>query len=288
MAGSGPAGMLLQAADEAARAALASVPDLDGLLARHLAAARAAWPEVALDEARFLRHVAARCTAERAAAFERLPAADLYLACACLGGDPAAVRAFDRDLLADVAVAVTLLPGGAALVDEVKAILREQLFVGARPLLENYAGAGSLRGWLRSIAVRTALRLRRAERAAAPLEEVFFLELATGDDPELRHMKETYRRELQAALAEAVAALTVRQRNLLRQHFIDGLSVDELGRLYRVHRATAARWAAAARADLIDATRRSLRARLGVTDSQVQSIVRLVLSQMEISLDRFP
>ena len=42
--------------------------------------------------------------------------------------------------------------------------------------------------------------------------------------------------------AEAFAALESRERNLLRYALGDGLSVDAIGTLYRVHRATAARW----------------------------------------------
>ena len=98
-------------------------------------------------------------------------------------------------------------------------------------------------------------------------------------------MKETYRREFNASLERALDSLTARQRNLLRQQYIDGLSIDELGRLYGVHRATAARWAQAARLALIDATRQILDERLALTDSEFRSLVRLVISQLELRLD---
>jgi hypothetical protein len=49
-----------------------------------------------------------------------------------------------------------------------------------------------------------------------------------------------------------------RARNLLRQHVLDGLTIDELARLYRAHRATCARWLADARSELALHTRRHL------------------------------
>jgi hypothetical protein len=44
-------------------------------------------------------------------------------------------------------------------------------------------------------------------------------------------MKETYRAELNASLRRALDAMTLRQRNLLRQQYLDGLSIDELSDL---------------------------------------------------------
>lgn len=269
---------------EAACAAFAAIDGLDHQLAAHLAAAHAAWPAIALPDQRFLHHVAARMSAERAASFAALPAADLYIALACLDGDPAAIRAFEDRYFAELGPILGAI-GAADLRDEVAQALRELLLVGSHPALTGYAGLGSLRGWLRSITVRTARRLRRGDHRAQPVDDSFFLDLAAADNVELRQMKETYRAEFNASLQRALAAMTPRQRNLLRQQYIDGLSIDELGRLYGVHRATAARWAQAARHELIAATRRILDERLALTDSEFRSLVRLVISQLELSLD---
>ena len=65
---------------------------------------------------------------------------------------------------------------------------------------------------------------------------------------------------------------------------IDELSIDKLGALYRVHRATAARWVASARRALVDATRDQMITRLGVDSVELDSIIRLVRSQLEISI----
>ena len=269
---------------EDTRAAFEAVAGLEPLLATHLSAARAAWPGVQISDERFLRHVAERVSPERAASFAALPAADLYIARACLDGDAAAIRAFEDRYFAELGAVLGAI-GAADQRDEVAQALREQLLVGARPALASYAGLGSLRGWLRSITVRTARRLRRGDPRAQPVEDSFFLDVAASDNVELRQMKETYRREFNASLERALDSLTARQRNLLRQQYIDGLSIDELGKLYGVHRATAARWAQAARLALIEATRQILDERLALTDSEFRSLVRLVISQLELRLD---
>src|SRR5205809_336497 len=63
------------------------------------------------------------------------------------------------------------------------------------------------------------------------------------------------RRVYREAFAAALATLTARDRNLLRQMYLYGATVDELGVLYAVHRATAARWIAQIRDTLLRRTR---------------------------------
>jgi RNA polymerase sigma-70 factor (ECF subfamily) len=64
------------------------------------------------------------------------------------------------------------------------------------------------------------------------------------------------------------------------------LTVDILGRLHGVHRATAARWVEAARASVVRAVRRHLRGTLGLGASELDSIVGLVKSGLDVSLTR--
>jgi RNA polymerase sigma-70 factor (ECF subfamily) len=64
------------------------------------------------------------------------------------------------------------------------------------------------------------------------------------------------------------------------------LNVDEIGSLYDVHRATAARWVAAARERLGTRIRDELAAQLKIDVAEVDSIVRLVQSRIDVSLER--
>jgi RNA polymerase sigma-70 factor (ECF subfamily) len=80
-----------------------------------------------------------------------------------------------------------------------------------------------------------------------------------------------------------MAALTARQRTLLRLAYVDGLTVDAIGRMYAVHRATAARWLAAAREALFEEARVRVQAAVG---AGMTSVIRLVHSQVQLSLSR--
>ena len=98
-----------------------------------LAAARSEWPGVDLDERSFAEFVAAR------EPVDPLHAGDLYLACACAGGDQAAIAAFLRAMVPHIEAAVLGLGGDHALVDEVRAELVDALLVGPRPGIATYA-----------------------------------------------------------------------------------------------------------------------------------------------------
>src|SRR5207244_7224723 len=77
-------------------------------------------------------------------------------------------------------------------------------------------------------------------------------------DPELELLKRKYRADFKKAFASAVTGLTDRERTLLRLHFIEGISQQKLGPMYRVDASTVSRWITAARDKLIHATRRAM------------------------------
>ena len=104
-------------------------------------------------------------------------------------------------------------------------------------------------------------------------------------DPELALIKEHHRGECDSALRAAMAALEPRARALLRLHYIEGMSLDALGPVYGVHRATTARWLAAARAELLSGVKRELAQRLGGASRRaVASLLQLMQSQLHVSL----
>ena len=67
-------------------------------------------------------------------------------------------------------------------------------------------------------------------------------EINPADDPEVEYMKRTYANEFKASFADALKQLGPREQTLLRYHHVDGLNIDEIGAIYRVHRVTAFRW----------------------------------------------
>jgi len=240
-------------------------------------AARAAWPQIAVPAERFVAHLGHH------AATAEPNVIDLYLACACAGGDRTAIDELEKRCIADVGKALWQVGAGDR--DDVLQRVREKLLVGPDPLIAHYAGRGSLRGWIRSIVLRTAIKHARGAARAVPLDEGDFLELAaSSEDPALEPFKQRYRDEFRAAFRAAVDTLAVRHRNLLRQYFLDHMTIDELAVLYRVHRATAARWIHDVRAALVEAVREQLLARFA--DVELRSMIELVASQLELSLER--
>jgi RNA polymerase sigma-70 factor (ECF subfamily) len=62
------------------------------------------------------------------------------------------------------------------------------------------------------------------------------------------------------------------------------MTVDRVGTVYRVHRATAARWIQAIRERLLDETYRRLGERLRLSPAEFASLTAIVQSQLRVSL----
>lgn len=136
------------------------------------------------------------------------------------------------------------------------------------------------------MAVRQALQRQCRARREVPVEDDELLQrIEAPGNLALDHAKGLYRQEFKRAFEGALQALPDRQRTLLRQHYVDGLTIDELGSLYRVHRSTAARLLVRARLLVLEATRTRMMADLHVQSQDVDSIIRMIQSQVDINLD---
>lgn len=256
-------------------------------LAQAFEAARGAWPDVELGYAPFVEYVAARLDPGRPAAeaLSALCTRDLYLACACSAGDAKAIAVFERVYLEHVPALVSRLALPPGRVDELGQQLRVKLFVGSEgtpPKIGDYRGTGPLDRWLRVVAVRTGLTMRRRSRDHAPLEEA--QAIASAVDPETNAIKEQARTAMQEAVRTVFADLPARTRTLLRLHYVDGMSGEALAKLYAVHRITVSRWLVEARGRLRDAIVRELRERLGPTTPDMGILLSLVRSRLDVSL----
>jgi RNA polymerase sigma-70 factor, ECF subfamily len=266
-------------------------PAMEAALDGAVAAAQREWPGLALDPARFRAHLAARIPpgTDPAQLDVALCVPDLFLACACTLEVEGAVLAFERRHMAGVEAAAARV-GGGELIDETKQVVREILFLGAGaagPAIATFSGRGNLRAWVRVIATREALRLLRRDKGRVGVQdEGLYAVLAPTDesDPQLEHLKERYRAEFRKVFLAAVADLPRRERVALRLHILDGLSIDEIAPMYRVHRSTAARWLSRARELLLTATRAGLMRELGLAAGEVDSVIRLIQSNLDVSL----
>jgi RNA polymerase sigma-70 factor (ECF subfamily) len=262
-------------------------PELDALLVEVCERAAAAHPDVRQARAAFVERLARRPLpgADPTRHLGTVRAADLYLAGAAAAGDPAAVARVERLLSAEVDAAGAGVRAAASLVDEVKQRLRTHLLVGGEargPAIADYAGHGDLRGFLRISATREHLRLLRAERREVALDE----DVAAAVDPELERLKSTYREQFTQCFVQALGELQPRERTLLRHHTIDRLTIDQISAIYGAHRATAARWLERARVKLAERTEELLAERLSLDSVEVASVIRLVRSQLHVTLER--
>jgi RNA polymerase sigma-70 factor (ECF subfamily) len=251
-----------------------------------LAHARTVWPHIHVPEGELRTYVQARLGAEVPSPEA---AASLYLACACVRGDPAAIRAFDERYAGELSRAVAKLRLPPQEVADVVQSLRQHLLVssgGAPGHLAEYAGRGDLSGWLRVTATRAGLKRLRGRKPELDADDALLAARAPGDDPELAYMKELYRHAFREAFGAALATLDAREKVMLRQHFVDGLGIDELGPLYGVHRATAARWVAQAKTTLMERTRREFMHRARLNPREMASVMRMVQSRLDVTLAR--
>ena len=205
---------------------------------------------------------------------------DMLIAWGCARGDVAALSILELHTLPVVrsSLARTL---SAEQLDEALQELRVQMLVAAtsQASIAKYDGRAPLSVWLRVCALRLALRHRRRPHSVEIGDDELLDRVSAGvPEPQLIYMRATYGRQFQAAFIEAVRALSPRHRNLLRHSVIDGLSIDQIGPIYHIHRATAARQLADARTALVAATRANLQAALGVADEELDSILRVLVS----------
>jgi RNA polymerase sigma-70 factor, ECF subfamily len=264
-----------------------AVVDVDAWLETEIASARAAWPGVTAPADEFAAYLRQR-VAEGPPSDRRLCSADLYLAWACARGDKVAIETFQLQFLPQIDRALVRINAAPSEVVEVQAHVRQRLFyphAEGRPVIERYTGRGPLGAWLRAVAVRAAMNLRRRDAKGVALDD--FGELpGTAGDPELAYLKSRYATDFSLAVRDALESLATRDRNLLRQHHFDGLSIDALARMYGVHRATAARRLASVRASVLQKVRILIQDRLQLTESEFESALRLVASQLDASVER--
>jgi RNA polymerase sigma-70 factor (ECF subfamily) len=258
------------------------------LIERWTREARESWPSVFVDEARFRAYVLSRVEGGEAGGLEGVRGAELYLACACDAGMPEAVAALEHRYFHEVNQAVARLRGSSPeFAAEVLQKLRIRLLVGepgAPRRISDYLGRGPLAGWLCTAGVRLALSQLRQEERLGPLEEDALLASPLAD-PELVAIRDRFRAEFKTAFAHAVRTLEPRQRTSLRMNVLEGLNIDQIGRVFSVHRSTVARWLSAAREQLLDQTRDQLAHRLRLSERSLDSLLQLVDAELEVSLE---
>jgi RNA polymerase sigma-70 factor (ECF subfamily) len=246
---------------------------------RAFAEARATWPDIDVPAEVFARYLEARADGSDVS---KLRGPELYLACACARGDARAIAALDRIYLAPVEGIVRSV-GAEHLAADIAQTLRTRLLGDeeGRRRIEDYRGTGTLVGWIRIMSVRLASNARRGERRRARAERVPALAPPTIEDEVIRAR---YGDAFNAAFRDAFRTVAAEDRLVLRLHFADGLTFDQIAAALELSRATVGRRLLAARTRLREQTLRALEGSLAATRTELESVLAALASHLDVSL----
>jgi RNA polymerase sigma-70 factor (ECF subfamily) len=262
------------------------VAENDELVAAVISAGVAAFGDLNVARDQLVAAIAAARAANVAADTLAAHGAELYLGTACTAGSRAALEQLDRQFIANVAnvLAQRRIPDHG--IDEIRQTVRERLLAGAPPYLASAAGRGSLAGLVAVIATRVGLDWLRARSRAEAHHEDSPRDLVASSDPERDHLRARFRGDVKTAFEAAVKDLEPRDRTMLRFHLVEGMTIDDVARLYQIHRATAARQIEKARDRVASGVRRSLARATGIHADELRELEDLVTSKLDLSLSR--
>jgi RNA polymerase sigma-70 factor (ECF subfamily) len=286
--------LLMAVAPAPVASELVSLARLSEHLDAIVAAGRAAAPDLAVSDAEWAEFLARQLRVGQVAEqLQQMHAADVHLAIAALAGQTAAHAKLDRRLRAVAPQALSGIRLGTVSENDVLQLVRTKLLVGegAERKLASYAGRGPLDGWLRITIARTALSLLRGRASQSmhgPREDEteVLANVATTDDPQLAALRAQCGPALSSAIEQAALELPEAERTLLRLHFVDGLTIDDLAVVFQTHRATSARRLSRARHALFENARQRAMATLGLDEAQFQSLMGVMLSQLDVTIRR--
>lgn len=210
--------------------------------------------------------------------------AELALAAKCVDGDATALRTFERDYVSQLRPTIARIDRDDAFIDEALQQLRTRLLMGEKRL-RTFTGQAPLISWLRAVAVRTALNVRRATpKYETTDDDALELISATGPEPELLVLRQRHGPEFRDAFRTALKELTARERNVLRLQALDGLTLEQIAKLHDVNKSTVSRWLTSVHEVLAKRTRDLLGEWLALDSGQLDSLMRAMRSNLELSL----
>jgi RNA polymerase sigma-70 factor (ECF subfamily) len=255
----------------------------EGLRRIHADGTRA-WPGVSLSFEVFAAH------------FEQVEAGEapddsrfgdqLFLAFACACGDKVALDVFERETREAARMAIVHVRSDPEFVGETLQQVWDKLLCGPDARVGKYTARGPLQAWVRAVATRLALD-RCRELGVATDQQAELTDVVGAPEPRADRLlvRARYGAPFQRAIEESIRALPVRERNALRMYYCGRCTIDQIGRAYQVHRATAARWVQLGLEQLREGMRGALaRHDVRLTESEFFSVAREVQSQLDMRL----
>jgi RNA polymerase sigma-70 factor (ECF subfamily) len=221
-------------------------------------------------------------------ALEKLAWTDLLLAEGCAKGDTFSLSELESKVMPKVRQAITKIDASSVFVDEALQAVRERLLAtvdGEEPRIRQYSGEGPLANWARVAGVRVALNVRRSHaKEPEPTAAEDLHEPLNAASPELDFMRAHLAEKFKVALGDALAALAPQDRNLLRMHLIDGLSLERLGTMLNVHKSTLSRRLQKLEGELVSGTREALQRRYGIRPKELASAMKVFSQRVSFSV----
>ena len=245
---------------------------------------RAAHPQLVVSRDAFAAVVARSLADEHQSAGIELAVEALYLAQACSAGAPGALEVFEVQCAPTITHALRAMSLRDDVIEDIAQEVRKKLFVDGK--IASYSGRAKLTSWVRTIATRAAVDRLRKPQSELASDDVLAAMPDAAPGPELDHFRARYHAEFKDAFEAALASLEVRERNVLRHHFIDRLAFDDIGSLYGVHKTTAFRWLEDARDKLSKRTKNHFQERVKLPPGEMESVLRLLQSNIDLSLSR--
>lgn len=234
-----------------------------------------------------IQELLAECGLAEEVAIRQRDLEAIVLTAACLAGDPRSQRVFARRYVDPARVALRTMKIEPSTADDILQGVWVKLFVvddRAKAPITSYLGKGDLRTFVRVVATRLALSHLRKVGPVSDTDPP-----ALGSDsstPERVLVANRTRAQIKEAIEAGTSRLTPDQRLVLRLYHVNHLTIDAIGTALGVHRATAARWVARARAELVVSARTHLKNCLGVPADDVDAMFYDLESQVDVSLSR--
>lgn len=245
-------------------------------------AGKAAWPRIALSYEQFVTHI--ERLGHASAALLAHPA-DIFLCTACLNGERVAYQALEARYFPGLRAPIYDVVRERLAVDDILQELRVRLFIGVSPKIATYRGTGSLKGWLRRVAIHASHDYRR-ERA---LQDRRIREVIDAQGSGAARPEDSSARNPPVVLCEqawrgAFTSLASAELSLLHQYFVSGFSIDVLADIHAVHRATAARRIQRAIECLRQAVKKSFSAQYrDLNREELYNLIRLSCSLIDLN-----
>lgn len=212
---------------------------------------------------------------------------DEYLRLACLNNVTGAVETLEREYLRPLETTLLKRNSDAELVGETLQVVRHKLLLGETPALASYESTGHLRAWLLVVATRTLRDLARQRGVRWSRQAPLVEQLVTpGNEPDVSLQKSELDDIFVEALREVVVGLPERERYALRMHILAGWNISQIGEAMSTHRATAARWIAAAKQRINQNVRAILKKRLDLAPEELERVFSLLSTHLNLRLSQ--